>query len=138
MNTTLKLLQVLNMFEEVQLSTIYHRIQARTDYELSYSDKCNIRCSLSKLADAKIIEKRDYGGFLWYALVKDKDEYTPRYADGYVKRNPTRIAPPKTNAVEWYGRQKVHSLETLSKQLNLPMPKSKEQIVEFYNKAIGL
>jgi len=138
MNTTLKLLQALNKFEEVQLKTIYERIQAATDYELSYSDKCNIRCSISKLAADKMIEKKDYGGFLWYALVKDKDEYTPRYAEGYVKRNPTRIAPRKINEVEWFARQKVHSLESLSKRLNTPLPKTKAQIVEFYNKAIAL
>lgn len=138
MNTTLKLLQVLNKFEEVQLKTIYERIQNKLDCELSITDKCNIRCSISKLSDAKMIEKKDYGGFLWYALVKDKDEYTPRYAEGYVKKNPTRIAPRKTNAVEWYASQKVYRIETLSKQLNLPLPKNKEQIVEFYNKAIGV
>lgn len=68
-------------------------------------------------------------------------KYVPKTADcpRKTKAAQNRVAVNKTSkAVEWYAVRTLSHIETLSKQLNLPLPKTKEQIVEFYNKAVAL
>lgn len=65
----------------------------------------------------------------------------PKIADypRKTKAAQNRIAVTKENvSVEWFATQKVHKIESLSKQLNIPLPKTKDQIIEFYKKAIAL
>lgn len=68
-------------------------------------------------------------------------KYVPKTADypRKTKAAQNRVAVNKTSkAVEWYAVRTLSHIETLSKQLNTPLPKTKEQIVEFYNKAIQI
>ena len=68
-------------------------------------------------------------------------KYVPKTADypRKTKAAQNRVAVNKTaKAVEWYAVRTLSHIETLSKQLNTPLPKTKEQIVEFYNKAISI
>ena len=41
-------------------------------------------------------------------------------------------------AIEWYANQKVYRVEDMAKELNLPLPRTREDIIEFYKKAIKL
>ena len=68
-------------------------------------------------------------------------KYVPKTADypRKTKAAQNRIAVTKENiSIEWYATQKVHKIESLSKQLNVPLPKTKKEILEFHKKAIAL
>lgn len=41
-------------------------------------------------------------------------------------------------AIEWYANQKVYRVEDMAKELNLILPRTREDIIEFYKKAIKL
>jgi hypothetical protein len=40
--------------------------------------------------------------------------------------------------IEWYANQKVYKVESMAKELNLPLPRTRDEVIEFYKKAIKL
>lgn len=68
-------------------------------------------------------------------------KYVPKIADYPRKSKAEQNKIATTNesiAIEWYAVQKLHKIEFLSKQLNIPLPKTREGIIDFYKKAIKL
>jgi len=122
--------------EKVQQKTVLERVQEMSDRPLTYSQKSSLRSSIFKLGETGMVKKEIIYGVYHYTLLKDKKFYVPlkkiyKLAETDGKPSPIVSKCP----IDWFASQKVHRIEKLAKELNTPMPKTKEQIVEFYKKA---
>lgn len=101
--------------------------------KLLCSKSVNFKSQIVKFEEACI----DHFGNVTFTYYYDKNEILNVPMPTKNQKNMTPQKQQKKSLV-WFENKTLGSLETLSKQLNTPLPKTKEQIVEFYNKAIAL
>lgn len=131
-----KVLSVMVIGERVQQRTVLERVEQMSDRPLTYSQKSSLRSSIFKLGETGMVEKQIIYGVYYYTLLKDKKFYVPLKKTYQLAQTDGKPRPIVSKCpIDWFASQKVHSIEKLAKELNTPMPKTKQQIVEFYKKA---
>lgn len=68
-------------------------------------------------------------------------KYVPKLAEYQRKTKKAQSKIATTNesiAIEWYANLKVYRVEAMAKELNIPLPTTRDGIIEFYKKASKL
>jgi len=68
-------------------------------------------------------------------------KYVPKIAEYPRRSKAAQNKIATTNeaiGIEWYANQKVYKVESMAKELNLPLPRTRDEVIEFYKKAIKL
>lgn len=148
MNMILKVLSVMNQGEGYYLGQIKKAIQDQQPEKMTKSQHSNIRNCIYKLWELGMVHKERIGNVFLYTLVKDKLEYKPNSAVGYLKKivepkppKPKKVINPdrmiKNEAVSWFAGSKVYLIEQLLHKefgFNDYRKATEPQIIELYQK----
>jgi len=133
-----KILNALEINESVFLQKIFDKMELQEGKPLTKLEKATTRNALFKLSKKGLIDKEEVGRDFVYTLVKDKSEYTPRvfYTEKEKAVRKVRVSKVKTKTyqpLEWYSLRKAGQIENICKANQIPIPKTKDDIINFYN-----
>jgi len=126
-----KVLDAMEMNEAITLKDIISAIEKKHDEVFNHNQRSGARNCVLLLFQKDFVTKEEIGGYYWYTLIRDKSEYKHLVVNE-SKRKIYR-KPPVFNVVEWYSLRTLGHVEQMTKELNISIPKTKDDIINFYN-----
>lgn len=130
-----KVLDVMEKDKAYMLREIILKIEDATLTSLNASEKSSVRTAVYKFFLKGMVSINTDGDWYLYTLTGNKDDYVPKSIGYKAKQNlGKRIeSNRKQTPLEWYSLKTKGHIEQMTKALNIPIPRTRNEIESFYH-----